>query len=52
MTYAEVKYELNQMTTEEIHNWFFKNYGESIIANYGELPRKELVHQLATDNAQ
>lgn len=52
MTYAELKYEFNQMSTEEIYNWFFKQYGETIESLYGILSRNALIHELAMDNAQ
>jgi len=52
MTYEEVKYELQMMSSEEINSWMVRNYGETVESLYGVLPREELIHQIASNNAQ
>ncbi len=52
MTEQEIKYELNQMSNEEIDSWMVRNYGETVESLYGDLPRKQLIDEIAYNNAQ
>lgn len=52
MTEQEIKYELNQMSNEEINSWMIRYCGETIQSLYGNLSRRELISEIASDFAQ
>lgn len=49
MTTQELKYELNQMSISGIASWYYRMFGEDLKEMYGEMPRKELINELASD---
>jgi hypothetical protein len=52
MSVNEIKYELNQMSTDAINAWLFKMYGQDGPAAYAGMDRKTMINEIARDNAQ